>query len=362
MNTHQMTDSQAESRKQLIAEQAAEWLVCLRDQHLSQDDHFPNSAARNKAFFDWVKESPAHLLLFMEMAELERRLNRLDEKTLTSIRDLLVDIKSGAASATGRVRNDCPIPSANEPDFRYSRSRRWLPIGIAAAAACVGVGVMYLSPSQAEVYTTPIGQQQVHRLRDGSSITLNTDTRVEVTFSNTARSVKMVRGEAYFSVNPDYRRPFIVLSGGARIQDVGTEFSVRLRNGSDTVISVVSGTVKVGPGVTTNRDGDVALGAGKAAEVIDNRVVEVSEKDARSATAWLKGTLIFDKRRLEEAVAEFNRYSPNQILIEGSGLQDIPVTGMFKTDRYDDFISYVRALPSVSMDSEGERWVIRPKK
>jgi transmembrane sensor len=349
MNTHQTTDNQARSRKELIAEEAADWVVCYRTQHFSQDDPHRDPVVRDKAFFEWVKQSPTHVLLFMEMMEIERRFNRLDSDALAQIRSFLDEWKGEAMSASP-AKEGFSDRSANEPTFRTPRPLPLRQVGLAAAVCAAAVGITYFSQSRAEVYSTPIGQQREFILKDGTSVKLNTDSVVEVAFSDTARSVELVRGEAYFTVNPDIGRPFTVASRGTRIQDIGTAFNVRLCAQSVNV-AVTSGMVKVGA--------DVTLGAGHAAEVIGNKVVEISEKDAKSATAWLQGLLVFDKRRLEDAVAEFNRYNPGQIVIEGSGVQDIPVTGMFKPDRSEDFITYVRAFPSLSVDSEGNHWVIR---
>lgn len=72
-----------------IAEEAAGWLAALKEEHFEQDGPYRDAAARNAAFCAWVKRSPAHLLLFMEMTELERRLNRLSESAKDRIRDLL---------------------------------------------------------------------------------------------------------------------------------------------------------------------------------------------------------------------------------------------------------------------------------
>src|SRR5258708_803006 len=89
MKTHQTTDSLAEPIEESIAEDAAGWLICFQTQKFSADDPYRDSAVRNAAFFEWVKHTPAHLLLFMEMMELERRFHRLDARALADIRRLM---------------------------------------------------------------------------------------------------------------------------------------------------------------------------------------------------------------------------------------------------------------------------------
>jgi ferric-dicitrate binding protein FerR (iron transport regulator) len=60
------------------AEQAALWLIELRSSEPAED-----APAR---FSQWLKESPAHWVLFLEMVELERRFRRLDKQQLARIR------------------------------------------------------------------------------------------------------------------------------------------------------------------------------------------------------------------------------------------------------------------------------------
>jgi ferric-dicitrate binding protein FerR (iron transport regulator) len=71
------------------ADQAATWLVRLKTQHVSPTDPYHDIATRNAAFFEWLKLSPVHLLLFLEMTEIEHRLRRLDGPVLAEIRRLI---------------------------------------------------------------------------------------------------------------------------------------------------------------------------------------------------------------------------------------------------------------------------------
>jgi len=359
MNTYQTTDSQTPSRRELIAEQAANWLVCFRTHQFSQDDPYRDPVVRDAAFIEWIKQSSAHLLLFMEMVEIERRFNRLDVSELGQIRSLLRERKGEATRASPAKEGLLP-GGANEPSFGTPRSQPMRLIGLAAALCVAAVALTYFSQSHAEVYSTPSGQHRDVVLKDGSSVKLNTDSRIEVTLSGTARLVKLVRGEAYFNVKPDKDHPFTVTAGGARIQDIGTAFNVRLREQSVSV-AVTDGKVKVDAVVSPDPGRSMTLVAGRTAEVTGNTVVELSGTDAKDSTAWLQGMLIFDKRRLEEAVAEFNRYSPGQIVIEGTGVQDVLVSGMFKADRCEDFVAYVRGLRGVAVDAEEGHWVVRTK-
>jgi transmembrane sensor len=376
MKTHQTTDSLAEPFEESIAEDAAGWLICFQTQQFSPDDPYRDPAVRNAAFFEWVKCSPVHLLLFMEMMELERRFHRLDARALADIRRLMEE--PSMTLATVSAQEDFPTPSVDGLRVKAPWSRSWTTLGL-AAAGCAAATFLYLSSSRAEIYTTPVGQQQRYVLKDGSAVQLNTDTEIVVKFSGQARSVVLVRGEAFFSIKHDVGRPFTVSSGTALIQDLGTEFDVRQHPQSISV-SVISGEVQVGairhasmvserpPEANTTSsppapkaDGPLTLAAGEMAEITAGRVIRVSGKDVQDETAWRQKRLIFRKARLAEAVAEFNRYNPAQILIEGASTQDIPVSGIFDIGGYQDFLRYVEKLPALSVTPEGNHWVIRSR-
>ncbi|MEJ1961315.1 MAG: FecR domain-containing protein [Gammaproteobacteria bacterium] len=64
-------------------------------------------------------------------------------------------------------------------------------------------------------------------MRDGSAITLNTDSQLRVALTEAERRVDLKQGEAFFEVAKDSTRPFVVEAGRKRVVAVGTKFSVR---------------------------------------------------------------------------------------------------------------------------------------
>jgi len=360
MNIHQTIDPQGQSPKELIAEQAADWLVCFRTHSFSQDDPYRDPARRDRAFFDWVGQSPTHLLLFMEMLEIERRFSRLDARALASIRESIENSDADSVRIAVSAGEQAPQPSANEPTFGISPTRRWLPLAVAAAGICAALGLAYMSKSRAEVFATPVGPPVEYSLSDGSTMKLNTDSRVEVTYSKSARAVKLLQGEAFFTVKHDYSRPFTLLLGDGWVRDLGTQFNARLRQGAASV-SVVTGAVEMGPGALYSRDGETTLHAGEGARIIHNRVVEMSKQEVSDGTQWLQGLMVFNRLRLEDAVVEVNRYLSRKLVVQGRAAQDIPVSGKFKIDRAEQFVEYLKALPQLSVDEQGRQRVVRLK-
>ncbi|MDI1364487.1 MAG: FecR domain-containing protein, partial [bacterium] len=101
--------------------------------------------------------------------------------------------------------------------LRPPRARLSLPIprfwGGLALAGVVAAGVVILIGSQAKTYQTDIGERVTAHLDDGSTVQLNTDTRLRVRFRLGERRLELVKGQAFFDVAHDPRRPFLVTAG-----------------------------------------------------------------------------------------------------------------------------------------------------
>src|SRR5690606_6994409 len=82
-------------------------------------------------------------------------------------------------------------------------------------------------------------------LPDGSVVTLNSQSAVDVDFGKDARQLTLRHGEALFDVTKDHRRPFVVIAGDARVTAVGTSFSVLREKDLGVQVVVREGVVKV---------------------------------------------------------------------------------------------------------------------
>ncbi len=98
-----------------------------------------------------------------------------------------------------------------------------------AASLLAALGMTYLwapfgfRPGE---YRTQVAEQRVIELEDYSRIALDADTRLKVRFSRDARTVRLLEGQAEFSVARDAGRPFKVQVGERTIVALGTKFTV----------------------------------------------------------------------------------------------------------------------------------------
>ncbi len=222
---------------------------------------------------------------------------------------------------------------ASTPSGRRTKT---MVMGFGAAAAtlilAVSIGVWAeRGPLLGErTYQTAVGQHQEVVLPDGSSVRLDTDTRLAARFGRSERDLTLLRGRVFFSVAHDARRPFIVRAGDTRVRAVGTRFSVR-RDPSDVQVVLVQGVVTVSS-LTANSDQPRAWTLRPGQQLIaDGAVSGPSAVDVALATGWLQNRLVFRDLPLDDAIAEVNRYTTHQVVLEAPDASGTPVSGVFNT-------------------------------
>ena len=257
------------------------------------------------------------------------------------------------------------------PGARSGNLRNWA----AAAAILVVCGIiLQLSPYGYEpgYYKTGLGEQKVVELSDHSHITLDARTRLRVRFSADARFVQLLEGQAQFTVAKDPARPFKVEAGSKIIVAVGTVFDVEYVD-QQVHVAMVEGKVAVlsqdqsGSASTPRLDSksnfqSIELSAGEALSVRPDGAATVLPKaDIEAATAWRQGKVIFRDQTLAEAVHRLNRYSRQQVVIDGLALAQMKVSGVFESGDAQAFAEAMQAYLPVVADSSQSMIHLRMK-
>lgn len=210
-----------------------------------------------------------------------------------------------------------------------------------------GVSVEVLSERGAQA-SSPTGESREFRLADGSRVILGGESGLRTAFTADRREVRLDRGEAFFEVRKDPRRPFVVETLGAAITAVGTAFNIRADGGALRV-TVTEGVVDVRPAPDENGQlAPLRLPAGSQVTLIDGKATpgelpRVTPVDPGVAVAWTTGTLKFLDEPLESVVAAVGRYSQQDIELKGEGLAPLRYTGTVVSSRIDEWL---RALPN----------------
>ena len=243
-------------------------------------------------------------------------------------------------------------------------NRRWLLGGAAAGGlAAAGLAITLTSRSGAQLlhFRSEIGELRHIPLADGSRLTLNTDTALDVDYTENRRTIRLLSGEAFFEVAKDPARPFIVEGPKAQVRTVGTTYSVRLSGPEEMTVLVATGRVAIEAAgqamdaFTTLRrlwrsnppDGDAVLvDAGQEARIRqggsgDNSaqvtITALPKDGAARALLWRDGKLYFEGQTLANAVAEFARYSYRHINVRDGALANARISGLFAADDPEGF-------------------------
>jgi len=197
-------------------------------------------------------------------------------------------------------------------------------------------------PPSRQSYATAIGGQKKFALADGSIVTLNTNSQIDVELLGDRRDVHLVRGEAYFDVVHDDKRPFIVHANQYVVRDIGTAFAVHLTDKGLVDVRVTKGRVEIAARANEGQDSSRAkslgiLSAGQ--DVLFGQKIEraevVSDAELSRKLAWRQGQLIYSGQPLAEVLDDISRYSDIQIELADPALRDLPVGGAFSVNQTD---------------------------
>jgi transmembrane sensor len=218
-------------------------------------------------------------------------------------------------------------------------------------------------PTFAQAFATKRGQQRTVNLPDasahGSTVQLDTATRLEARLYRDRREVRLQDGQAMFSVQSDRERPFDVWAGALRITVVGTRFSVRhTASGLDagqTVISVEEGHVRVARAGTEAAPDTVELRAGQM--VVANgagQISPVASVPAAAIAPWRNGRISFDQTPLAQAIAEFERYGPTGLVVRDPAVAALPVGGSYSLQQWQHFAATLPQVLPVWLEPHGD--------
>lgn len=337
-----------------IVERAADWLG-RHDAGLSP--------AEQAKLEQWLLADPRHQAAFTELERYSRALDRLSTLRIHDV------ATPGPATAAGSSTQRQP-----------ARTWAW---SIAAAAmlavGAIGTWQTLRDRNFSNTILTAVGEARRFALPDGSSLLLNTDSRVVVAYSTTGRAVELMRGEAHFTVAKNPRRPFVVRVGEVDVRALGTAFNVRRRDDSVDVL-VTEGRVDIqdaraGQSLLTSRPEREQPGviAGERVLVVAAheypaapRPVAVhyeaiSAVDVARRLAWQDRRLEFDPTPLEQIVAEFNRHSTTHLVVADPAIAQLSVGGSFRTDDVDTLLRLLDSSFDIAAEPRGQEILLRRK-
>lgn len=208
--------------------------------------------------------------------------------------------------------------------------------------------------------STEVGEIRQLPLIDGSRVTLDTRSQIDVEYASSTRLVRLDSGEALFEVAKDPARPFVVQAGRVHVRAVGTVFLVRRQNDSGVEVIVTKGSVDVW---SDPHDAQTAvrLSAGSSLSLLENKAAPTEKLTAQQierAMDWKSGIVDLDGRTLGEAAAELNRYNTRRIEISDPHLAAQMLVGSVSLSDPSAFADAAAAMFGAHVRADGNRLII----
>lgn len=303
---------------------AAQWIVCRENGRWTASDQ--------AQFEAWLAQ-PSHRIAYLRLSDVWSRAGRL-KALAPQRRHRFFSFRAGAAAAKVAA--------------------------LFALAVCLGAGgYAWFSRSNDVRYATGLGEREIITLADGSRIELNTQTVLRLSSEGTKRIVKLDSGQAYFDIRHNALRPFIVLTGGHRIVDIGTKFEVR-SDVNKVQVTLLEGSAQfeaVGTQVTRQNaillPGDVAVATEKSM-----RIVRKPKEKLLAELGWRHGVIVFDHTRLADAAAEFNRYNRKKLVIADPKVAGLTIGGTFQTTNIHQLTQLARDIFGLTVEDRGQEIII----
>ncbi|MDB5367475.1 MAG: iron dicitrate transport regulator FecR [Rhodospirillales bacterium] len=318
-----------------LRSQSVEWTV--------SDEH---------ALQDWLTADPAHARAFDQSGAAWSLVDThaVTPEMMALRRDALERARSAASrrwSAGGRGRTGFAIAASVA-----------LLLVVGGMAAVVPPGVL----DGSEVYETGVGERRVVTLQDGSRVSLDAETKVQVRYTEQQRNLTLSHGQARFDVTRDPARPFGVRMRDQIVVATGTSFNIDLLE-QEAFVTLIEGHVVLlpatGGGPAEERK---ELQAGEQLVVApDKPAVLVPKVDLDRATAWQRGKLVFNDERLPDVLLRVNRYAKTRVELGDAEVQRVRVSGVFDAGDVAAFVEGVTSALPVSATRDGGKIVLRSR-
>lgn len=292
----------------LLSEQAADWLVQLTD-----DDLRARAQAR-QGYEAWKAADPRRAEI---AAEMERFLGH---------------VRTTRRATAGEPRAAHAALDASLAVTRKKGRAKRTATGLVATlllAACGWLALQTWPPGYLLAdLNTATGEWQSHTLADGTQITLNSHSAVNMRYDATRRVLELVQGEILVDVARDATRPFIVETAHGSIRALGTRFVVR-READATILSMLQSRVAVQTARHRSSEPDTIVEAGQRVVITANGISAPEAFEPIDVSAgWQHRQLMVSDQPLPDVLDELARQRRGHIRYNRADIGHIRVSAV----------------------------------
>jgi len=306
---------------------------------------------------DWMKADPEHEELFKEYRKTWELIEKQKISSAVNTDEEWISMQALMDSVS--AKDEIPVKVIKLTETRKNLRFSMQSIRKVAAAVTVLLVSSFLlyyyfnKPSNIVVAAQSANIEQV--LPDGSVVTLHAGSQLTYpeTFEGKTRQVELT-GEAYFVVAHDKNKPFIVSSGDARIEVLGTQFNVNTQATSKTM-EVVLTTGKVSVYYNQHPQENVLLAPGEKAEILTGqKQIRKSAAVNPNYMAWKTRILVFDNTTIAEAVKIIQNVYLTPVKLSDQRLSGCRITATFNGQSLESVLEVFRETLNLQIIRNGD--------
>ena len=215
--------------------------------------------------------------------------------------------------------------------------------------------------SQTITKENPYGVKTRIKLPDGTTVRLNAGSKLTFPseFSHDSRQVELW-GEAYFEVERDEQRPFVIKSREVETTVLGTTFNVRAFENEDIYVTVATGKVRVSVfnDQRTKKAFRDLVSKQQATFDRSSGNIQINVADPSQYLAWTQGIMIFDDISLEEAAQIIERWYGVEITFETEAIKTCKVKNEYKNETLVNVLEGFKHIFDLDYEITDDRKVI----
>lgn len=241
-----------------------------------------------------------------------------------------------------------------------------------AAILCLAVGLSWIAnlsnlSSKKTVQPEPLayiehrlppGMKSTFALPDGSKVVLNAGSTLRyIKDFEVDRRALFLEGEAYFEVQKDSLRPFVVYAGNLSTTAIGTSFAISAYVPDSVQVYLLTGKAVVADSL--GYEGQVFLEKGETASMGSSGTVFKSTFDEEEVMAWTKGIIIFDKTPISVAIKTLENWYGVTFELQNHAPEGLTVSGKFDSEQLKNILEGLSYSARFAFEIEGKKVKIK---
>lgn len=299
-----------------VAEQAVEWLVELQEDTVSTE--------QQQAFQQWYHADGSHQKAWQHIQTVNGRISPL-------------------VTPMGSALAQTAVSAENE----FSRRHALKVLALLLFVGTTGYG--WRRGWHTDAYTD-VGEIRTMDLVDGSHLTLNTDSSVNLLTSIKGQHIELLRGEVLVKTLNNHTLPLSLSSAEGYMQTLSGHFMVRQLNGQ-TRLSVLDGQVQL----RLDTGAEAQLTPGQSC-LFDRRQIQPIQALLANSDSWQQGMLVASHMRLDQFVAEVSRYRRGVLRCDPA-IADLRVSGTYPLTDTDLILQSISRLLNLRLQQITPYWV-----